>query len=136
MIPAPTLSVTLSTPHAGSRPVVATLRAHYEMQCGWPGPGSLAIRFPAGMLPARVPAASVLVNGARATAVNSSSARRQLAVALPPRPQVMCDSIGPGTLTVVFTRASRLGNPKAAGSYVIRATHAAERFIAGLVIEP
>ena len=136
MIPAPALSVTLSTAHAGARPVVATLRARYEMQCGWPGPGSLVIRLPAGMLPAHVPAASVLVNGTRATAVSSSDAQRQIAVALPPRPQVMCDSIGPGTLTVVFTRASRMGNPKAAGSYVIRATHAADRFTGRLVIEP
>jgi hypothetical protein len=136
MIPAPALSVTLSTAHAGARPVVATLRARYEMQCGWPGPGSLVIRLPAGMLPAHVPPASVLVNGTRAAAVISSNAQRQIAVALPPRPQLMCDSIGPGTLTVVFTRASRMGNPNAAGSYVIRATHAADRFAGRLVIRP
>ena len=46
----------------------------------------------------------------------------------------MCDSIGPGTLTVVFTRSARVGNPKAAGSYLLRATHAADRFTGRLVI--
>ena len=46
----------------------------------------------------------------------------------------MCDAIGPGTLTVSFTRAARLGNPKAAGSYVLRATHGSDRFVGRLAI--
>jgi hypothetical protein len=136
VIPAPTLSVTLSTAHAGARPVVVTLRARYEMQCGWPGPGSLTLRFPAGMLPGRIVPAAVLVNGRPATAVTSSSSRRELAVALPARPQILCDAIGPGALTVVFTRAARVGNPVAAGSYLLRATHAADRFTGRLAIRP
>jgi hypothetical protein len=129
VIPAPSIAVTLSTAHAGAQPVAVTLRLRYEMQCGWPGPGSLAIRFPAGMqLPARLPAGAVLVNDKGATAAGPTGASRIVTVGLPKRPQIMCDSIGPGTLTVAFTRAARLGNPHAAGSYVVRATHGADRF--------
>lgn len=136
MIPAPAISVGLSTAHAGARPVVLTLRLRYEMQCGWPGPGSLAIRFPPGMLPSRLAAGSVLVNGKGSSIATSSGTPRELALALPKRPQIMCDAIGPGTLTVVFTRAARIGNPKTAGSYLLRATHAADGFTGRLSITP
>jgi hypothetical protein len=129
VIPAPSIAVTLSTLHAGARPVAVTLRLRYEMQCGWPGPGSLVIRFPAAMrLPATLPAGAVLVNGTGAFAAGPTGASRDLTVGLPKRPQLMCDAIGPGTLTVAFTRAARLGNPHAAGSYVLRVTHGADRF--------
>ena len=135
MIPAPSIAVTLSTAHAGARPVAVTLRLRYEMQCGWPGPGSLVVRFPPGMrLPAGLPAGAVLVNGKGATAAGPSCASHEITVGLPKRPQIMCDSIGPGTLTVAFTHAARLGNPKAAGSYVLRATHGADRFAGRLAI--
>jgi hypothetical protein len=135
VIPAPSIAILLSTPHAGARPVAVTLRLHYEMQCGWPGPGSLVIRFPAGMqLPARLPPGAVLVNGKAAYSAGAAGATRDVAVGLPKRPQVMCDSIGPGMLTVSFTRAARLGNPKAAGSYVLRATHGRDGFAGRLAI--
>jgi hypothetical protein len=128
------MSIARSSAHAGARPVVLTLRLHYEMQCGWPGPGSLAFRFPAGMLPARLPAGTVLVDGKAAPTSTSSAAPRDVAVGLPPRPQIMCDVIGPGTVTVVFTRAARSGNPKTPGSYLLRGSHAADSFTGRLAI--
>jgi hypothetical protein len=134
VIPAPAISIAVSPAHAGARPVVLTLRLRYEMQCGWPGKGSLEIHFPAGMLPAKLAAGSVLVNGKGTSVARSRAATDEIALALPPRPQIMCDSIGPGTLTVLFTRAARIGNPKAAGSYLLRATHAADRFTGKLSI--
>jgi hypothetical protein len=131
-MPALALSVAISPHTAGARPVLITLETHYEMQCGWPGPGALLVRFPAGMtLPATLVARSAIVNGKPVTpreVVALHGGARTVAVALPKRPQIMCDSIGPGTLTVAFTRAARLGNPHAAGSYVLRATHGADRF--------
>ena len=39
VIPAPAITVAVSTARAAARPVVLTLRLHYEMQCGWPGAG-------------------------------------------------------------------------------------------------
>jgi hypothetical protein len=135
VIPPVSIAVSLSTPHAGAWPVVVGLRLRYEMQCGWPGPGSLVIRFPAGMLlPARLPAGAVLANGKVTTATGPTGASRDVTVGLPKRPQIMCDEIGPGTLTVAFTRAARLGNPKAAGSYVLRVAHGADRFAGRLAI--
>jgi hypothetical protein len=128
------MAVALSSARAGAHPVVVTARLHYEMQCGWPGPGSLVFRFPAGVLPTRLAAGSVLVNGKPAVATRAAATPRDVSVGLPARPQIMCDAIGPGTVTVVFTRSARIRNPKLAGSYVLRATHAAERFTGTFVI--
>jgi hypothetical protein len=129
VIPVSSMSVALAPHSAGARPAVLTLRVHYEMQCGWPGRGPLSVRLPAGMtLPARFRVGEVLVNGRAASLATSSSDPRSLAVALPARPQILCDAIGPGTLTVTFTRAARIGAPKAAGTYVVRASHGADDF--------
>jgi hypothetical protein len=131
-MPALALSVAISPHTAGARPVLITLETHYEMQCGWPGPGALLVRFPAGMtLPATLVARSAIVNGKPVTpreVVALHGGARTVAVALPKRPQIMCDSIGPGTLTVTFTRGARIGLPKAAGSYVVRAAHGTDQF--------
>jgi hypothetical protein len=117
-----TLAVSLSSHQPKARPVAVALTLHYEMQCGWPGPGSLTIRFPAAMVvPARIPPSSVLVDHKAASAVTVSGGDT-VTVALPTRPRIMCDVIGPGTLTVSFDRAARFGNPNAAGSYVVRAS--------------
>ena len=126
-MPAVTLSVAIA-PHApGARPVLITLETHYEMQCGWPGPGVLLVRFPADMtFPPRPVARSVIVNGKPATPRDAKTGT--VAVPLPQRPQILCDSIGPGTLTVTFTRGAKIGLPKAAGSYVLRASHGSDHF--------
>ena len=55
-------------------------------------------------------------------------------VALPPRPEVMCDVIGPGRLTIAFSRAAGLGNPAAAGSYTVTARRQAAAFAARFAI--
>jgi hypothetical protein len=122
MIGVQTLAVSISSHQPNARPVAVALTLHYEMQCNWPGPGSLTIRFPAAMaVPARIAPGSVLVDRKVPSAV-SVSGGDTVTVSLPPRPQIMCDLIGPGTLTVTFSRAARIGNPKAAGSYLVRAT--------------
>jgi hypothetical protein len=134
-MPALALSVAIAPHAAGARPVLITLETHYEMQCGWPGPGALVVRFPAGMtLPTRLAVRSVIVNGKPVTPAFSGGTQRLVSVALPKRPQIMCDAIGPGTLTVTFTRGARIGLPKAAGSYVIRASHGADRFAGRLSV--
>jgi hypothetical protein len=121
----PTLAITQSTHHAGARPVAVTLQMRYEMQCSWPGPGSLEIRFPASVkLPPAIATGAVLVNGKPASASRPSAG--VVDVALPARPQVMCDLIGPGQVTVAFTKAAKVGNPKKAGTYMVRASHQAD----------
>jgi hypothetical protein len=109
-------TIAASSARHGAKPVALTYRLTYEMQCGNPGKGPLTLSFPSQMsLPAVVPAADVLLDGKRAPSVGRSG--RSLVVSLPPPPAVMCDVIGPGTLTVVITKAAGLGNPRAAGRY-------------------
>ncbi|HKB93571.1 MAG TPA: hypothetical protein VKC62_04980, partial [Gaiellaceae bacterium] len=58
----------------------------------------------------------------------------RIVLGLPPRPQILCDAIAPGTLTVAFTRAARLGNPKLPGTYRLRITKGTLEFQASLII--
>jgi len=53
---------------------------------------------------------------------------------LPPRPQILCDAIAAGTLTITFTPASRLGNPRIPGAYQLHATKNSLAFLAKLII--
>jgi hypothetical protein len=130
----PSATVALSTHRAGARPVAVTLRLRYDMQCGWPGIGPLTIRLPTAMtvpLPA-IRAATVLVDGKPPTHLASHGHRVELA--LPPRPQILCDAIAPGTLTITFTRASNLGNPRLPARYELHATKGSLAFQATLII--
>jgi hypothetical protein len=113
--------------------VAVTIAMHYEMQCGWPGPGVLTIRFPNAMvLPKQLALTAVLVDKKLATGVGIAG--RTVSVPLPERPRIMCDVIGPGTVTVSFSRAARIGNPKAAGSYTLAAAHQSDSGTGRLVI--
>lgn len=101
-----------------------TLKATFELQCGWPGP-SLAVRFPAGeRLPATIAPAAVLVNGIAPASVARSGDTVTLTLAQPPGP--MCLVIGPGEARVVFTRGARIENPRRAGRYPIAVRHGGE----------
>jgi hypothetical protein len=126
-------SISVSSSRAGERPVALTLTLRYEMQCGYPGSGSLTVKLPAQeQLPASFSSASALLDGSRvAVAV---AAGKQLRVELPARPHVMCDVIGPGKLTLAFTKAARLGNPAKAGTYSVSAQAGSRSFNATLRI--
>ena len=97
-----------------------TLKLRYAMQCAHPGPGPLAITFPAAeRLPAQISAADVLVNGHPATQVDRED--RVVSVALPIQHGPLCDVIAPAVLTVRFTRGAGIGNPPVAGTYPVTA---------------
>src|ERR1700730_17768988 len=118
--PSQGITVALSTDRAGERPVTLTLRLSYQMRCGNPGPGSLVVSFPADeRLPARIPASAVLLNGRTAPSVTRHG--NNVTIPLPRRHGISCNVIGPGSVTVVFTAAARLGNPAQAGSYPLSA---------------
>src|SRR5579862_5900977 len=113
-------TVALSSTRVGKRPVAVTLTLGYEMQCGYPGSGSLIVALPVTeQLPNSFPGASAVLNG-RSVRLGFA-AGKALRVTLPPRPKIMCDVIGPGSLKLVLTKAAKLGNPRKAGSYVISA---------------
>ena len=119
--PSETATVQVSPARVGARPVALTLTLGYEMQCGYPGPGPVVVQLPAAeLVPARIARTAVLLDGKAAPGVQVAG--HAISVALPPRPQVMCDVIGPGKLTITFTRAAGLGNPSRGGSYTVTAT--------------
>jgi len=122
-----TLSVALSSERPSAHPVAVSVQLGYEMQCGYPGPGPVVLTFPAAEhVPARISATSVLVDGKAAPSV--AVAGTSVTVGLAPPPQIMCDVIGPGRLTIRLTRSAGLGNPARSGSYLLRATRGATSF--------
>lgn len=133
--PVPSATVAASSHRAGARPVALTLRIRYEMQCGWPGAGPLTIRLPDAMVvPTALARSAVLLDGKPAASVGHRGHR--IVLGLPPRPQILCDVIGPGALTIVFTRRARFGNPSIAGIYRLRVTKGSLAFDARLTIQP
>jgi hypothetical protein len=133
--PAGSASVVVSPARAGAQPVAMTLVLGYEMQCGYPGPGPLLVRFPPQERVPRVIAAGAVRADGRAVAA-APTAGNVVRIALPPRPQVMCDVIGPGRLTVVFSRTAGLGNPAAPGAYTLTARRGPTAFSARFAIHP
>jgi hypothetical protein len=116
------LLAALST-HAPATPVQLSLRATFELQCGWPGP-SVAITFPAREgLPAHIAPATVAVDGRHPASVERRGRVLTLAVARPGG--VICDSIGPGVVRIVFARTAGIRNPDRPGTYTLRAAHGA-----------
>jgi hypothetical protein len=117
----PPASASLSTVQAGAKPVALTLKLHYEMVCSQPGLGKAIVLLPkASFVPARIDSAAVLVNGKPAPAVSVSG--HDVSITMPTRQSgVTCMIMGPGTLTLVLTRAAGIGNPAQAGTYTIYA---------------
>jgi hypothetical protein len=123
----PATTAALSTTKAGAKPVALTVKVHYEMVCGQPGTGKAVVSLPAAAaVPSGIDSSAVLVNGKPAPSV--SVAGHDISISMPPRrPGPMCLVVGPGTLTLVLTRAAAIGNPGSAGTYTIRVkrnTHA------------
>jgi len=133
--PPPSVTLVLSTNRAGARPVAITLRLRYDMQCGWPGPGPVTIQLPTTMsIPPAIPPSALLVDGKPAKHVGHSGHR--VVLGLPPRPQILCDAIAPGTLTITFTRAADLGNPTTPGTCRLHVTIGSLTLLATLTIHP
>ena len=116
-----------SSTRAGATPIALTFRLQYEMQCGSPGRGPVTIVLPAPVTaPGKIARAAVLLDGKAPESVSVSGSR--IVIGIPPRKGVMCDVIGPGTLTVVLEKQAGIGNPKSAGSYVFRVSVGSESF--------
>jgi 1,6-anhydro-N-acetylmuramate kinase len=116
----PSAAITASSYRHAAKPVALTYTLRYEMQCGSPGTGVLKLTFPAQVAVRPVSAADVLLDGKPAPAVKRLGSALQ--VSLPPQPQIMCDVIGMGTLTVTITKAAGFANPKTPGVYAFPVT--------------
>jgi hypothetical protein len=123
----PAMTATLTRPIVGARPIGLTTDLTYTMQCGYPGPGPIVFTLPTAMrVPQTMSRSYVLVNGKPAVSVAVSG--HQVSVGLAPAPQVMCDTLAIGTLTIAFNPGANLGNPSAPGTYSVRATRGQTAF--------
>ena len=132
---APSAMTVSASPHAAKAHAVRlTVTLRYEMQCGYPGAGPLVVTFPSALkLPQRFAAGAVELSG-KATAATVNG--RQVTVTIARHKGLLCDLMGPGSLTLTFTRAAKLGNPTRAGSYSFKASHGKRTFTAKLAIKP
>jgi hypothetical protein len=113
-----TASVSLSSNRAGARPVALTVALRTELQCGRLRARSVSVRLPApARVPESIPASAVLVGGVQAARVEVSGHTLAIALRRPKAP--ICTTIAFGTAKIVVTRAARLGNPKAPGTYAL-----------------
>jgi hypothetical protein len=130
---AQSMAVAASSHTAGAQRVHLTLTFRYEMQCGYAGAGPLVVTFPSALkLPKRFAAHSVKLAG---EAVAAKRRGHRVTVTVPPPTGVLCGTIGPGSLRLVFTRKAKLANPLRAGSYRFGATHTTHAFKAKLAID-
>jgi hypothetical protein len=111
------LSVDVSSHHPGARPVALKLKFDSMLQCGIPVGPPLVVTLPtAAHVPRKVPRTAVLVNGQPSASVTVTGHVLAVRVA---HPEVLCDVIGRGTISIAFTHAVGLGNPAASGTYRI-----------------
>ncbi len=128
------MTVTASPRAANVHAVRLTATFRYEMQCSYPGAGPVVVTFPSALkLPKRFAAGSVKLAG-KPVAVKVKG--RRVTVTIAPPKGVLCGTLGPGSLTLVFTRKAKLQNPRRAGSYRFTAKHATHSFAAKLAIKP
>jgi hypothetical protein len=123
----------VATPSKAAARTSLTLKLHYEMQCGQPGPGTVAVSLPAlAHVPATLAPRAVLVDGH--VAADAQLSGHMLRVPLPPPPRITCMVIGPGTLTITLARAFGFANPAKPGRYVIRAQKGMKTFAPMLAV--
>lgn len=122
-----------ASPHsARAHHVRLAITLTYVMQCEYPGAGPLVVTFPSTVkLPKRFAAGSVKLAGKPVAATVSG---RNVTVTIPPHAGLLCTTMGPGVVTLVFTPAAKLANPTHAGSYRFTATHTEHTFRARLVV--
>lgn len=115
------LSASLSSWKPKVRPVAVMLKLHTELICGQPR-SPLVVAFPAAeSVPGSFAPGAVLVDAKPAASVAVASHRVTVTAARPAG--ALCDVIGPGLLTLQFTKSARLGNPASPGAYTISVQH-------------
>jgi hypothetical protein len=126
-------AASLSSVHAGARPVALVVSLHSELQCGKLRSGSLALTFPAAArLPRTIGVAAIAVQGTRPASVRLAG--RTLSITMPRPAGMICNVIGPGTAKIVVLRAAHLGNPATPGAYKLGVHYGTETLEATLTI--
>jgi hypothetical protein len=113
---------------AGAKPARLKISLSLELRCDKPGPAAIVVSLPrAWRVPKTVAQTAVWIDTSHPTAVTVSQHTLTLQ---PVAPTGTCTVIGPGMITVKFTRAAKLGNPRKAGRYTVRASIGQQNFSA------
>jgi len=125
----------VATPSAaGAKPARLKVSLSLELHCAKPGPAAIVISLPrAWRVPKTVAQPAVWIDTSHPKAVTVSGHTLTLE---PVAPTGTCNVIAPGTITVKFTRAAKLGNPRKAGRYTVRASIGQQDFSARVSIKP
>lgn len=111
---------------AGTKPARLKVSLNLELRCARPGPAAIVVSLPrAWRVPKQVARTAVWVDSSHPNAVTVSGHTLTLQ---PVSPTGTCNAIAPGTITLRFTRAAKLGNPRKAGRYTIHASIGTQNF--------
>ena len=117
---------------AGTKPAGLKVSLRLELRCAKPGPAAIVVSLPrAWRVPRAVARRAVWIDRTHPKAATVSGHTVTLK---PVAPTGTCTVMGPGTITVKFTRAANLGNPRNAGRYTIHASIGTQRFSARVSI--
>jgi hypothetical protein len=124
-----------ATPQAaGAKPAGLRVSLSLELRCAKPGPAAITVSLPrAWRVPKTVARTAVWIDNSHPDGVTVSHNTLTLQPAAPPG---TCTVIAPGTIKVKFTRAAKLGNPRTAGRYTVRASIGTQNFSARVSIKP
>lgn len=117
----------VATPNtAGAKPARLKVSLNLELRCARPGPAAIVVSLPkAWRVPKQVARTAALIDSSHPTALTVSGHTLTLQ---PVSPTGTCNAIAPGTITVRFTRAAKLGNPRKAGRYTLHASVGTQNF--------
>ena len=127
-----TASIFVKPTAPAARPTTFSLSlSSYPLICGHTSAGTLVVTFPkAERLPAHLAVNAIRVSNGLARSASISGHTVRVSVAPPDAGGVTCQSIRMGRLTLTFTRAAKLGNPNAAGTYTVTAKHGTATYAA------
>ena len=124
----------IATPNAaGAKPARLTISLTLNLRCAKPGPAAIVVSLPrAWRVPETVARPAVWIDNSHPEAVTVSGHTLTLQ---PVASTGTCNVIAPGTITVKFTRAAKLGNPRKAGRYTVSASIGTQTFSAPVSIK-
>jgi hypothetical protein len=119
---------------AGAKPAGLKISLSLELRCARPGPAPIVVSLPrAWRVPKTVAQTAVWIDSSHPKGVAVSGHTLTLR---PVAPTGTCTVMAPGAITVKFTRAANLGNPRTAGRYTVRAAIGTLSFGARISIKP
>lgn len=124
-----------ATPNtAGAKPARLKISLGLELKCAKPGPAAIVVALPrAWRVPKSVGRSAAWIDSTHPKSLTVSGHTLTLA---PVAPTGTCTAVAPGTITLRFTRAARLGNPRKAGRYTIHVSIGTLAFSARVAIKP